>query len=50
MKKQTDDVLIWIISLMIAIPLFIALAGVNFILAALDRMERKHKKSRVNRV
>jgi len=48
MKKQSNLVLIWIISLMIAIPLFIALAGVNFILAALDRME--HKKRLLNLV
>ncbi len=38
MKKQSNDAVIWVISLIIAIPLFIILAGVNFILAALDRM------------
>ncbi|WP_305909631.1 hypothetical protein Q9L42_004435 [Methylomarinum sp. Ch1-1] len=38
MKKQSNDAFIWIISLVIAIPLFIALAALNFILAALDKM------------
>ncbi len=48
MKKQSNLALIWIISLIIAIPLFIALAGVNFILVALEQME--HKKSPLNLV
>lgn len=38
MKKQSNDAVIWVISLIIAIPLFIFLAGINFVLAALDRL------------
>lgn len=46
MKKQPNHALIWIISLMIAIPLFIMLAGFNFILAAFEYMDVK--KSQIN--
>lgn len=38
MKKQTNDAVIWLVSLLIAIPLFIALAGVNFAMALIDRI------------
>ncbi len=38
MKKQSHHLTIWLISLAIAIPLFITLGIFNFMLALFDRM------------
>jgi hypothetical protein len=38
MKQQTNGAVMWLVSLLIAIPLFIALAGVNFAMALIERI------------